>query len=267
MLSVFSEPSLAEMVAEEACFRMPRGSRITSLVQETRRAEERARNVVAECQQMFHTLGEDEPWSVPTKLIEAQIAKLDIDAAREECRVHFEELAREIGRKLEARMEEAANANHIGEIEWFRDPVFNRPKGCRFHFYERQQSRTLTTIRERTVRLSHEVVDAKRHRLPARSVRKPKRCREIIAAMPAFMCKHSYIVTGTQILSDEEQLEATERPNELVQIGRSAAGLIGRSAAAVARASHEAYERVRNIDIVRDPALVIGKFVLVGWND
>ena len=82
--------------------------------------------------------------------------------------------------------------------------------------------------------------------------------------MPDWMQRYAYIVTGTQILANIEQVDQTEKPNELVR----AVNWTGRNLRSVWNSANNTIERWSTSDssILFDPALVISNFTLVGWN-
>ena len=85
--------------------------------------------------------------------------------------------------------------------------------------------------------------------------------------MPFWMVKHGYIVTGTQIVADVGQVAERKEPNELVTAARRMAGGAKRSAQVVLDRAAAAASIPLGLStaIRRDPGLVIGDYVLTGW--
>ena len=140
------------------------------------------------------------------------------------------------------------------------------------------------------------LLDAKRNWLPAHNVKQPKECRRIVAALPEWLAKHSYIVTGTRVAGELEYVgDLQDRPNEIIHAaqwmgrhakqaarhvidhGRKMTSATGKAARAVgsgvksatAALGKRAMAAKREVlfDLLEDPALVIGnEFVLTGWD-
>jgi hypothetical protein len=266
MLTKWDEPTIRDMVADQARLKMFGSPAVGCQVQKYREAQVRLRNTAAELQQMLGELGYCRQWRLPQNAVLADVGAMDLDDARYDLGRRHQELIDLVAGNFQRDLEAAAQANKVGRIQWLGD------RACRFDYFDTERSRTLTRIHERTVKHSHELVDARRVRLPAWSVRKPKRCREIIRVMPPWMQKHSYIVTGRQILARRENIRETDTPNELAAAAhwvgrkfRQAGQQVIHSGAGALRA----VSRVPEITmaVLRDPALVIGDFVLTGWED
>jgi hypothetical protein len=213
---------------------------------------------------MVSALGFHRPWHLPQIVIPAEIGALDDQHARRAFADRHRGLLDTIEWNFQHDLESAARANVVGRIEWLSD------RACRFYYFDTERSRTLTRIRTRTVKHTHDLIHAKKVRLPAPNVRKPRTCCQIIRAMPPWVQKRSSIVVGDQIVADVEQVGQTDEPNELVlaarwigrklEQGRQTAY---RAAAKVMQAASKLTETTT--DILRDPALVIGDYVLAGW--
>jgi hypothetical protein len=88
--------------------------------------------------------------------------------------------------------------------------------------------------------------------------------------MPPWMQKHSYIVVGTQIAANVEQVGQADEPNELVLLARWAGRKLQRGRERTTRATARVAEAASRLaktttQILRDPALVITDYVLFGW--
>jgi hypothetical protein len=191
---------------------------------------------------------------------------IDHEEVRQELQTRHQELLKSIEKHFLRDLESAAQANRIGRIEWFGN------RSCRFNYFDTEQSRSLTRVRTRKMSHTHDLIGARRVRLPANSVKKPRGCSRIIRAMPLWMQKHSYIVVGTQIAANIEQVDEADEPNELILAARWAGQklqqgqkMAARAASRVAAATSRLVETTTKI--LPDPALVIADYVLFGWED
>jgi hypothetical protein len=264
MLTRFDNPTFGQMIAACAPLRMVGTPTTLSQLQAFRTAEEKALGAAAEMRQMMTSLGEDRPWQLPTTVVPAEIGMIDHEEIRPELQTRHQELLERIEKYFLRDLESAAHANRIGRIEWLGD------RCCRFNYFDTERSRSLTRLRTRTMNHTHDLICAKRVRLPAHSVKKPRRCSEIIRAMPLWMQKHSYIVVGTQIAANIELVAQADEPNELALAARWAGQKLqqgGKEAArAPARVADAASRLVKTMTkILPDPALVIADYVLFGW--
>jgi hypothetical protein len=264
MLMRFEDPTFGEMIADRASF--PKGGTPTTLsqLQAFRIAEQKALNAASEMRQMMTTLGVSSPWQLPTTVVPAEIATLSHDEARVELQARHQKILESIEKHFLRDLQSATQTNRIGQIEWLGD------RCCRLNYFEDERSRSLTKIRTRTLDHTHDLLNAKRVRLPANRVQKPRRCIEIIHAMPPWMQRYSYIVVGTQIAANIEQVAETDQPNELVLATRWAGEKLRQGRKAANRAAAGVSNAVRNFsktmtNILPDPALVIAGYVLFGW--
>jgi hypothetical protein len=189
---------------------------------------------------------------------------MGLEDARLMLRDRHRKLLDSIDREFQEDLEFAARAERVGKIEWLGD------RACRFYYFDTKRSRTLSRIRSRTMKHTHDLVDARKVRLPADHVKKPKMCRNIIRAMPLWMRKHSYIVVGTQVVGNIERVDQTEEPNELLAAAKWAGRKLTRAHRKAVRAGKGAVRTASGLNrlttaILRDPALVIGDYVLTGW--
>ncbi|MCA9064747.1 MAG: hypothetical protein KDA96_16865 [Planctomycetaceae bacterium] len=151
----------------------------------------------------------------------------------------------------------------VGTIDWIADDV------CRYSFFankvtdrkinsstrsrvEANQRRTTTRNDfDRTfehTRVTHDVIDALRHPLPADHVEMPPRVKMLVDEIPSWLHGVSAVVTGFEI-SEERN-----------------------SRRAVVDQWSESHTTVEELPVQRrerthyDPALIIGPYVLTGWN-
>ncbi len=294
MMMMNNPVTTREMIAKRAPLRFRGGSSQASLMRSFRSAEDRLLSVARDCNEVAAKIGMEEHREIAPTSISADIGLLDHEEAREHLQQRYETLVSTVSHVFEYQLEDGAKTNHVGRLEWIDDPNGFTPKACRFNFYTREKSRTLTKIRTRTIEHVHDLVDAKAHRLPAPEVKKPKACIEIINAMSDWMKEDASIITGTQILANIRQVDETYEDNEVVRGIKATRRGIVRGARAIGRgtqrvaavmdqaflrsqgfSSREEYEeemerrrreREERRGILFDPALVIGDFVLIGWN-
>ncbi len=261
MLTKLSNPTVGEIIEDRS--RMPLGAGPTtrSLVQAYRIGEQRAHSAANELQHVLRNLGTNPTWNLPTDLVPAEIGTRDRDDARMMLAERHQASIEQIEAKFLRGLEEASEANLVGRIQWVGD------RACRFHYFDKERDRTLTKLRTRTIKHTHDLVDARRVRLPATSVKRPRRCQAIIRSLPPWLAKHCYIVTGSQIVADVEQVAETEAPNEVVVATRWLGKKLRRGAKAVAKGTAVAASvpLALSTAVLSDPALVVGDFVLYGW--
>ena len=264
MLTRFDNPTFAQMLADRAPLGMVGTPSTLSQLQAFRAAEQKALDAAAEIQQMTKTLGVDRQWQLPATVISAKYATIDHEEGRQGLQARHQKNLESIEEQFLRDLESAADGNRIGRIEWLGD------RCCRFNYFDTERSRSLTRIRTRTMNHTHDLINARRVRLPANSVRKPQRCSEIIRAMPLWMQRHSYIVVGTQIAANIEQVAEADEPNELVLaaqwLGRKIEQSRERAARAAAKVASATSRFMKTtLWIVHDPGLVIADYVLFGW--
>ncbi len=263
MITAFSPPTLPEIIKDRATIRHGGQPTTRSLLQGFRKSEGRLKEVVADLQKMFVTLGFNPTWQVQSVPITAEIGTLPHEKARQALEHRFADSVDYIARNVQRDL---ASSSMVGRITWLG------PRECRFSFFDTERSRTLTRTTTRTLKHTHDLIHARKVRLPARSVRKPKACRALIRAMPPWVRKHSYIVAGTQINANIEQVGETDRPSELVVLGRWIGRKLQEGRRKAARAGAQVVDAAARLGksstaILRDPALVIGDYVLFGWEE
>ena len=265
MLTKWDEPTLDAMIENQASLGLMASPNRTENLRAFRRAEQRVRSVAGQLQRMLRAVGYEASWELPTKVIGAEIGSYERQEAQEELRRWHQEFVETLTASFRRDLEQAAETNLVGRIEWLGDHA------CRFDFFEKERSRGLTTNRTRTVQHTHELIDARKARLPAYRVKQPARCKVLIRAMPVWMQKHAYIVTGTQIAANLDQVDEREEPNELVETARWLTRSVRSGAQAVRDSGRQIGRRVNrlasSIEILKDPALVIGDYVLTGWEE
>ena len=258
MLTKWDEPTVAEILQNRNRFHSGRSPNRAKQLQAFRDAEDRLFGDADELKQMVQAIGHEPRWNISARQsFSAELGTLEHEDTHQEFQVFHEQLVEELESNFCDALEEAAEANLVGRIKWLG------PKACRFDFFEKEQSKSLTKVRTRTIKHSHELINAKKERLPARHVPQPRRCKELIQAMPSWM--NAYIVTGTLIRADHQQVAETEEASQLVRATRAAGRGIGIAAAAPGKAIGAALVKIRENLIDADPALIVGDFVLTGW--
>ena len=264
MISRFENRTIEDLIADQARMSLGGGSTTTSLVRAYRDGSDGLRRVDNQLQDVVRQVGHEPTWHTPDDVVPAEIGAVDRDQARELLREKHRSAVKRLASDFEQGLEDAALANRVGTIEWFGE------RACRFHYFDRLQSRGLTTLRTRTIKNSHDLIDCRKIRVPAHSVWQPRKCQQLVRRLPAWLAKHSFVVVGTQIVADIEQVEETVEPNELAVAAKWVAGRVRRGAKAVADGVASAAGTFRELStaIAPDPALVVGgSFVLCGWNE
>ena len=206
--------NLAQVIADEIPLRIPVSLGRTRLVILAHKAEEARNRLICDFEKMFSQIGCESRWDVPAIEINAEIGNMDTRQAQLFVSEHHKHCLNTIASSVEKNLFEACQAQHIGTIKWLGN------NACRFTFYEKERRRTFTEIIEQNISHTHDIIDAKRHLLPASHVQKPRQAENIIRVMPKCLSKCCYVVTGTQIVSDIEQVGETCQPSELVNAAR-----------------------------------------------
>ncbi len=152
-------------------------------------------------------------------------------------------------------LDQLVSSQQVGVIDWLTGDV------CRYHFVRAvivqstgpsvtTRSDNGHTLRETTKQTilethraalhTHELVNARKHRLPALEVPKPRGVHELISTIPVWLQPYIRVVAGDQIR--ESVIERDLRTDTREQTT----------------------ERVL---FSRDPAVVLGRYVLAGWTD
>jgi len=151
----------------------------------------------------------------------------------------------------------------VGSITWMKDDV------CRYTFFEnkvtdrktggRKSSEVVGNQRRTTTkesfdrefehtRVVHDVIDAQKHPLPAFHVDQPQRVELLIDAVPSWLDGISAVVTGFEI--SEERSTRRGVVDQWTDSNTTVEDL-----------------PVRRVERARyDPAVIIGPYVLTGWN-
>lgn len=187
----------------------------------------------------------------------AEIASASYDDALVALRARLKSGIGELGR--------AIRSTKVGRIRWMGEDA------CQFRFDELRSVRGILTRTHIRTAHTHDLVRARVHRLPASELPKPQIAKEILAMMPETLCRATRIVTGMLVLKDEGE---TERLIEKTPLGRgiSALGGAARSAGAMTAAAASqvanAFTRKPALQVaLKDPAIIVGEFVLYGWEN
>lgn len=195
------------------------------------------------------------PISIPTVApAGASIARLSYPEAVEELRGGLTSAV--------SKLAAFARATKVGRIEWISE------EACRFSFNELRTIRGL--LAQTIVRTSHthELVQARVHRLPANEIPKPPAAKLLLSMMGAPLREATRVVTGMLVVKGEV---ATEKLREPTALGRGVEkiGMGVRTLAAKGKAAASGVgSALRGVQVaLSDPAIVVGDLVLYGWED
>ncbi|QDT46146.1 hypothetical protein Pan258_01630 [Symmachiella dynata] len=254
MLTTFSEPTFLDILRDECRFR-PIGPGKASLAKKYAEAMDHANRRMWELQIFLEHLGIRTNWRFADSVAGSDVMASE-DAKEELVRMH-EEFLEQATAQFAFDLSKGANTYRVGTMEWFAKDV------CRFSFYVDSVSRSLMERTTSRMRHTHDLVRARKVRLPARSVNKPAECRRIIKAMPDFLHRWAYIVTGERIARKSEEAERRIDPTLLAKTVETVVST-GKAAATATFAAADAFGK-RVQEVVSDPALVLGDYVLTGW--
>jgi hypothetical protein len=150
----------------------------------------------------------------------------------------------------------------VPKMSWSDD------KCCEFDYEELSMSRgVLTNITTRS-RHHHELIRSQIHKLPASHVPKPREAQAIIDAMTPELMAACRIISGVLILEGEVQSGEFHDNTLLGNVVEGIARASKVSASYVGAAFEKLAERSKPRQVVvRDPAIVLGQFVLFGWKE
>lgn len=150
--------------------------------------------------------------------------------------------------KVVATLDDLVAQKQVGLIQWFSQSV------CRFSYYtamhkdqvvrQYQQRNQRITERERThihMMHIHDVIEAEQIPLPASSVKMPRRVRALINEFPESLKPFGRVVIGNEIAT---QTTEVNRAREIIT-----------------------ETEVIESSFRRDPALILGHYVLAGWEN
>jgi hypothetical protein len=213
------------------------------------------------------------PLEVPDALC-ADVLALDEPQILTTLREALEEAVRRMIASQKNALALLRRRNIVGQIRWQRNDV------CTYEFFRRWRerrhlstttnssservdhrnpsgwggtyaeyevvSRTTTfEIADVVERHEHQLYNAARYELPAKTVRKPKFVEEFLVTIPAWMRPHVFIVEGDMA---RETVEANERPAGMEVV------------------REELSRTLVRVGTLYSPAVTIGEFVLTGWS-
>lgn len=263
-LSKWDNPTFGEMIAHEANFRLPGSPDKAKQLQAFRDSEERVICMSEDLKRMLQELGHEADWNMTPVPVSAEISGMEHEVLQQTLFNRNSELIENVEVLFETALLEAINSQLVGEIKWIEPDSFGRSTGCQLNFFDQSKSRTLTKIRTKTFNHAHDLINARKHSLPALSVKKPKQCQKIIEAMPVWMKTHAYIVTGDLINAETKQVSESVVDNEIVRAAKRMGRGIRKVAVATASAGVHFIDAV-NTAIMEDPALVVCNYVFCGW--
>jgi hypothetical protein len=161
-------------------------------------------------------------------------------------------------------------AARVPRMSWSDD------KCCEFEYEELSIHRGVLTNLTTRSRHHHELIRSQIHKLPTPEVAKPREALTIIEAMTPELVAACRIISGVLILEGDQQ-SGEFRDNTLLgnvvdgitRASKASASYVG---AAFERLSERALEKLveqpkpRQV-LTRDPAIVLGQFVLFGWKE
>jgi hypothetical protein len=236
--------------------------------------------------------------SMPDRpIVGAEIGRFAPEDAALHLRRMRANFATKIAENFVAELDGGLKKTRVGRIQWESETT------CDFDFFTRDKSND-STMFTRIIdvrRKSHTLVNAKKHRLPASHLAMPQEAKQVIEAMPPWMTKFGYVVTGDRIrqmadivAKESERTGLGTFVDEVTGAGKAAAKGMAESAKAVANSAqavaHGISENAVPIAVgagaiglgvlgylalagkliatavVADPALVLGEYVFVGWD-
>ncbi len=149
---------------------------------------------------------------------------------------------------IAAMFELPAMVHAVGTVEWLG------PSSCRFTYFDRIVSRSLSQIVTRRIRHVHELVNARYCSLLGTTIELPARAVRILSLLPKRLIPEVRVITGMQVLHEAAVAATSVRPT-----------IVAAAATAVVRTVRDIAATTAVQLARRDPALCLGQFTLTGW--